>query len=160
MMMTDVKQAGPIRTAGVFVAVALLTFAACEAPAPTATPSSDSEATAVQATGTSAPTATSESVVLDGVREIRGLRSALPVRATPGSSATETGPKPLIYIDGVRVATAAGLAGSPLDDFDPNDIESIEIIKGGAALALYGSEAAAGVIQIVTKVHAGADATR
>ena len=46
MMMTDVKRAGPIRTAAVLAAVLLLAFAACDAPAPTVTqPSSDPEAT-------------------------------------------------------------------------------------------------------------------
>jgi TonB-dependent SusC/RagA subfamily outer membrane receptor len=38
-----------------------------------------------------------------------------------------------------------------LDDFSPEDIESIEIIKGPAAATLYGTEAANGVIQIITK---------
>src|SRR5690606_21116911 len=40
---------------------------------------------------------------------------------------------------------------SVLDDFNPEDIESIEIIKGPAAASLYGTEASAGVIQIITK---------
>ena len=62
-------------------------------------------------------------------------------------------------MDGIRVDSSLGdvggsagaSAGSVLDDINPDDIESIEIIKGPAAEALYGSEAAAGVIQIVTK---------
>jgi TonB-dependent SusC/RagA subfamily outer membrane receptor len=40
---------------------------------------------------------------------------------------------------------------APLDDINPDDIERIEIIKGAAATTLYGTEAAAGVIQIFTK---------
>ena len=45
---------------------------------------------------------------------------------------------------------------SPMNDINPNDIERIEIIKGAAAATLYGTEAAAGVIQIFTKSgHAG-----
>jgi len=67
--------------------------------------------------------------------------------------------QPLIYVDGVRVnnSTEAGpiLSGgsqvSVLNDFNPADIESIEIIKGPAAASLYGTEASAGVIQIITK---------
>ncbi|HUP18621.1 MAG TPA: SusC/RagA family TonB-linked outer membrane protein [Gemmatimonadota bacterium] len=68
--------------------------------------------------------------------------------------------QPLIYVDGVRVdndATAAGgftVGGqlpSRLNDIPPEDIESIEIIKGPAAATLYGTEASAGVIQIITK---------
>src|SRR4029450_10941447 len=46
---------------------------------------------------------------------------------------------------------AGGRQSNVLNDFDPDDIESIEIIKGPAAATLYGSEASAGVIQIITK---------
>jgi TonB-dependent SusC/RagA subfamily outer membrane receptor len=67
--------------------------------------------------------------------------------------------QPLIYVDGVRVDNQ-GAAGpsirdgrqvSKLDDFAPDQIESIEVIKGPAAATLYGTEASAGVIQIITK---------
>jgi TonB-linked SusC/RagA family outer membrane protein len=66
---------------------------------------------------------------------------------------------PLMYIDGVRVSnetsTGPRLQGanyiSRLGDLNPNDIESIEIIKGPAAATLYGTEAANGVVQIITK---------
>src|SRR5215471_15296374 len=73
---------------------------------------------------------------------------------------------PLIYIDGVRVnnSTNLGPAGIPgglgsqgnpvesrMNDINPEDIESIEVIKGPAAASLYGTEAANGVIQIITK---------
>ena len=76
--------------------------------------------------------------------------------------------RPIIYVDGVRynsgelgnfAPTGAGLAGqaqssqstSALDFLNPNDIESIEVIKGPAAATLYGADASAGVIQIITK---------
>jgi TonB-dependent starch-binding outer membrane protein SusC len=73
------------------------------------------------------------------------------------------GSQPLIYVDGVRMDNTMGLgpnlpntgsgdrASSAFDDLNPNDIESIEIIKGPAAATLYGTEASAGVIQIITK---------
>src|SRR5262249_23563731 len=38
-----------------------------------------------------------------------------------------------------------------LDNVNPEDIESIQIIKGPAAATLYGTEASAGVVQIITK---------
>jgi TonB-dependent SusC/RagA subfamily outer membrane receptor len=38
-----------------------------------------------------------------------------------------------------------------MNDLNPNDIESIEIVKGPAAATLYGADASAGVIQIITK---------
>jgi len=74
--------------------------------------------------------------------------------------------QPIIYVDGVRVRSdpydrnispteQAGRGGnvtaSPLADINPNDIERIEILKGSAASTLYGTEAAAGVIQIFTR---------
>jgi TonB-dependent SusC/RagA subfamily outer membrane receptor len=52
-----------------------------------------------------------------------------------------------------RGSTPAGqyAAPSPLDQIDPNSIESIEVFKGPSATALYGSDAANGVIVITTK---------
>lgn len=71
--------------------------------------------------------------------------------------------EPLVYVDGVRinsnpVGTGAAFAGnfegsgpSRINDLEPSDIESIEVIKGPAAATLYGTEASNGVIQIITK---------
>ena len=80
--------------------------------------------------------------------------------------------QPLIYVDGVRIRSTAfdknvpppgypGRSGndvaSPLNSINPADIDRIEVIKGAAATTLYGTEAAAGVIQIFTKRgHTGA----
>ena len=75
---------------------------------------------------------------------------------------------PVVFIDGVRYnisdlggfsATGGGTAGlaqssqvtSALNWLNPNDIESVEVIKGPAAATLYGADAAGGVIQIITK---------
>ena len=63
---------------------------------------------------------------------------------------------PIIFVDGIRVNSERRdvqrySAMSRLNDFDPADIESIEVIKGPAAATLYGTEASDGVIQIVTK---------
>ena len=51
---------------------------------------------------------------------------------------------PLIVIDGI-------VSGGHLSDIDPMDVERIEILKGAAAGAVYGSRAEAGVIEITTK---------
>src|SRR5688572_8293965 len=72
--------------------------------------------------------------------------------------------QPLFVVDGIPVSnnldrTNGGTTGSNGDfqppnralDIDPNIIESINILKGGAAAALYGSRAANGVIVITTK---------
>lgn len=80
--------------------------------------------------------------------QTRGIKSAL-------SDTT-----PVIYIDGIRVDNGdnfrlangtGGAVSSALADIVVGDIERIEVIKGGAASTLYGSEAANGVIQIFTK---------
>ncbi|REL33379.1 TonB-dependent receptor [Rhodohalobacter sp. SW132] len=80
--------------------------------------------------------------------------------------------QPLIYIDGIRLRSEpypnnvppVGFAGrganvqsTPINDIIPADIENVEIIKGAAATTLYGSEAAAGVIQIFTKMGSNID---
>lgn len=78
-----------------------------------------------------------------------------------GASSLSLSNDPLIYVDGVRVdnTQASGPANqafgsasiSRWNDFNPDDIESIEVIKGPAAATLYGTEASNGVIQIITK---------
>ena len=78
-----------------------------------------------------------------------------------GASSLSLSNDPLIYVDGVRVdnTQASGPANqgfgsasiSRWNDFNPDDIESLEVIKGPAAATLYGTEASNGVIQIITK---------
>ena len=68
--------------------------------------------------------------------------------------------QPLIVIDGVRTnnetllsqASTAGVASSNrLMDLNPEDIESVNILKGAAATALYGTAGSTGVVLITTK---------
>jgi TonB-linked SusC/RagA family outer membrane protein len=78
-----------------------------------------------------------------------------------GSSSFSLTDQPLIYVDGVRIANDVSTGPtsqffgsaviSRLNDIDPDDIESIEVVKGPAAATLYGTEANNGVIQIITK---------
>jgi TonB-linked SusC/RagA family outer membrane protein len=85
-----------------------------------------------------------------------GTGSQLRVRGVSSLSLTN---EPLIYIDGVRMdgnasrglSQRGGLGTSALDDINPEDIQSIEVIKGPAAGTLYGTEASNGVIQVITK---------
>jgi TonB-linked SusC/RagA family outer membrane protein len=84
-----------------------------------------------------------------------------------GISSLSLSTRPLLYVDGVRVDNAGntgpGVQGlgnavvSRLNDFNPDDIEHIEIIKGPAAATLYGTEAANGVIHIITKRGGGGE---
>ena len=53
---------------------------------------------------------------------------------------------PLVIIDGVITEGDGGLA-----DISSEDIESMEVVKGAAAASLYGSRAANGVVNIITK---------
>jgi TonB-dependent starch-binding outer membrane protein SusC len=97
--------------------------------------------------------------VLQGSGQIGG---AAQIRLRGNVSATMSN-QPLLYIDGVRVRSEPypnpSIVGrrsnnenhSPLNDINPADIERVEIIKGAAASTLYGTEAAAGVIQIFTR---------
>jgi TonB-linked SusC/RagA family outer membrane protein len=76
-----------------------------------------------------------------------------------GASSLSLSTDPIVYIDGVRMNSdpaqgpvqRGGGGASRLNDVNPEDIESIEIIKGPAAATLYGTEASNGVIQIITK---------
>jgi TonB-linked SusC/RagA family outer membrane protein len=75
-----------------------------------------------------------------------------------GSGSLNAGNEPVVFVDGIRVQSGQLQTQSNtaqpvnlLEAFNPNDIESIEVIKGPAAATLYGAEAAAGVIQIITK---------
>lgn len=52
--------------------------------------------------------------------------------------------EPLIVVDGF-------VTGLRLSDISPNDIETIEVVKGAAASALYGTRGEGGIIQIITK---------
>jgi outer membrane receptor protein involved in Fe transport len=97
------------------------------------------------------------------------------VEILPGSGQAGTGSKvrvrgisslslsnnPLLYVDGIRVdnnqSTGPNVQAfgsnviSRLNDYDLSDIQKIEIIEGPAAATLYGTEAASGVISIITK---------
>jgi TonB-linked SusC/RagA family outer membrane protein len=76
-----------------------------------------------------------------------------------GSNSISLSNDPLLIIDGIRAdnssqSTAQGTGGqlpSRFNDINPEEIEDVEIIKGPAAAALYGTAAANGVIQVTTK---------
>jgi TonB-linked SusC/RagA family outer membrane protein len=104
-------------------------------------------------------------VVMPGTGMV-GSGAKIRVRGNTTFSLTED---PLVYVDGIRVdnETGTGLTvqafGSGVvsrsNDFNPDEIESIEILKGPSAATLYGTEAARGVINIITKKGA-ANGTR
>lgn len=101
---------------------------------------------------------------------LRGRSSGMNITsnsASPGSSLNISirgglsGQKPLIVIDGVpqvtstNVGSGTGYSGSDKDNglinLNPDDIETINILKDASAASIYGSDASGGVILITTK---------
>jgi TonB-linked SusC/RagA family outer membrane protein len=81
-----------------------------------------------------------------------------------GSSSLSGGNQPLYVVDGIPISNgnngSASLwggsdGGDGISSLNPDDIESISVLKGGAASALYGSRAAGGVIIVTTKTGKG-----
>lgn len=87
-----------------------------------------------------------------------GAGSRISIR---GKGTLLSGSEPLYVIDGIPSgfggSTDGGFAGiaqvnkSPLDNLNPNDIESITVLKDASSAAIYGASAANGVILITTK---------
>jgi TonB-linked SusC/RagA family outer membrane protein len=82
------------------------------------------------------------------------LGQAVTVRVR-GNSSISASSQPLYVVDGVPITTndqsSYGGDMNPLADLNPNDIESIEVLKDASAGAIYGSRAANGVVLITTK---------
>jgi TonB-linked SusC/RagA family outer membrane protein len=77
------------------------------------------------------------------VRNSSGVPSGDAVIRIRGTNSLTYGNDPLIIIDGVQ--------GGNLNNLNPNDIESMEIVKDAAASSIYGSRGANGIILITTK---------
>ncbi len=83
-----------------------------------------------------------------------GIIGQTPTINIRGVNSISSGTFPLVVVDGVPMVTgnqSAVTPTNPLADINPNDIESYDILKDGAATAIYGSRAANGVILITTK---------
>jgi TonB-linked SusC/RagA family outer membrane protein len=75
-----------------------------------------------------------------------------------GTSSINSGSQPLYVVDGtpINISNLAQLGfgnqqPNPLDDINPNDIESLEVLKDAAATAIYGSRGTNGVVIVTTK---------
>lgn len=89
-----------------------------------------------------------------------GAGSSIKIR---GANTIDGNTQPLIIVDGIPISNSEtqGLGSSAfgtgvaqqsrLNDINPNDIESIQVLKGASAAALWGSRAANGVLVITTK---------
>lgn len=103
------------------------------------------------------------------IRLTGGQAGATSIIRSRGVNSAFISSTPIIYVDGVRMdnlntraalggGSASGAAISSISDIPMDNIEKIEFVNGGAATTLYGSDAANGVIQIITK-KGGADKT-
>ncbi|WP_374175167.1 SusC/RagA family TonB-linked outer membrane protein [Flavobacterium tructae] len=83
-----------------------------------------------------------------------GIIGVAPKIRIRGIASISSGTDPLIVVDGMPILSG-DIGGSAntngLADINPDDIESFDILKDGAATAIYGSRAANGVILITTK---------
>jgi len=71
-----------------------------------------------------------------------------------GTSSVSASSQPLYVIDGIPITAESQSTTAdtnPLADINPDDIESIDILKDAAAAAIYGSRAANGVVLVTTK---------
>ena len=82
--------------------------------------------------------------------------------STPGVQITQSSTQPgkgyKVYIRGIGTTGDSqplyvidGVSGGSIDGINPNDIESIDVLKDAASAAIYGSRAANGVILVTTK---------
>lgn len=103
----------------------------------------------------SALTGATAGVVISGSGGAPGSPSNITIR---GNSSITGSNQPLFVVDGVPISSGGGggdlfTGTSPARtvDIDPNIVESVTVLKGASATALYGSRAANGVILITTK---------
>ncbi len=68
-----------------------------------------------------------------------------------GPGGVRTGSTPLFVVDGLPLDNSSTGGGDPLNFINPQDIESIDVLKDASATAIYGARGANGVILITTK---------
>ena len=88
------------------------------------------------------------------VRSSNGLPGGAVNIRIRGVGSVNAGNEPLFIVDGVQLnnqSNASFTQSNPLAFLNPNDIESMEILKDAASAAIYGSQAANGVVIITTK---------
>jgi len=119
----------------------------------------------VKANNPNVMTALSGKVAGVEIRQSSGMPGAPSTILIRGARSFSGNNQPLYVVDGMPIAsnadygqnvTGAAYSNRALD-IDPNEIESINVLKGQAAAALYGTRASNGVIVITTKKGKGAE---
>jgi TonB-linked SusC/RagA family outer membrane protein len=114
----------------------------------------------VVATGTVSNAADLLTSRAPGVTVFSGTQTGAGVRVRiRGTSSLSLSNNPIYVLDGVRVegttgsssVSVGGTTPARVNDLNPEEIESIEVVKGPSASTLYGTDAANGVIVITTK---------
>ena len=77
-----------------------------------------------------------------------GSGSSIKIR---GSGSIGAGDNPLFVVDGYPISNSAGHTYNPLNVINPDDIESVTILKDASSTAIYGSRGSNGVVVITTK---------
>lgn len=93
--------------------------------------------------------------VLNAMEGLSGKIAGLDITRSSG----QAGSSPTILLRGNRSLTSNcaplfvidGVAGGSIDNLNPNDIESIEVLKDAASTAIYGAEGANGVVIVTTR---------
>lgn len=84
-----------------------------------------------------------------------GVVNAPPVFRIRGTNSINLSSQPLVVVDGVISITGdvsgTNSTGNALGNINPEDVESVEVLKDAAATAIYGSRAANGVLLVTTK---------
>ncbi|GMV04460.1 MAG: hypothetical protein AMXMBFR53_07400 [Gemmatimonadota bacterium] len=128
MIVRGGKRGSVARSAGALAVAALVVAVACETPMPTAVrPVQDPQAAA-------APADAGATVVPAGQVKVRALLEEV---------SGEGGAAPVYMVNGERVVSITNIL--------PEDIERVEVVKGPAAAAVLGDEAAAGIVHVITK---------
>jgi TonB-dependent SusC/RagA subfamily outer membrane receptor len=137
MLIRGARKEGRAKTVTRLVAVVGLAALGCGVPTPAESPTPEGHPSVFDYPPAVDPTAGAVPY-RPVVRDLPERRFRLPLEAALALD-------PLVYVDGVRVESDV------LRALTPDDIETVEIIKGAAAVSLYGPEASGGVITVVTK---------
>ena len=106
----------------------------------------------VQITSSSGQPGASSRIVIRGTSSLQGNNEALVVLDGVPINNAQNGNAAGVATTPTSSSPSSGVGGSSrLSDIDPSTIESINVLKGSAASALYGSNAARGVVLITTK---------